>query len=106
MLGVDVVATGNDGKQGVDMFRLTGPDIVFLDLSMPVYDGYYALEKIRFLDDRAFVVILTASDYDQVAERTRHCKPNSIIIKPCNTNKIRKIIETKRSEMRASVPLR
>jgi two-component system chemotaxis response regulator CheY len=44
---VNVVAFGYDGKAAVDIYKKYRPDIVFLDMLMPQYDGIYALREIR-----------------------------------------------------------
>ncbi len=36
-----------DGKQALELFELVKPDLVLLDIMMPVYDGYYVCEQIR-----------------------------------------------------------
>lgn len=36
-----------DGKQALELFELIKPDLVLLDIMMPVYDGYYVCEQIR-----------------------------------------------------------
>ena len=45
----DVVVVGKafDGNQATKIFRDMTPDIVFSDVMMPEYDGFYALENIK-----------------------------------------------------------
>jgi two-component system, chemotaxis family, chemotaxis protein CheY len=49
-----------DGLSGLNAFIEHGPDITFLDLTMPVMDGVEALEKIRQHDPVAPVIVATA----------------------------------------------
>ncbi len=53
-----------DSTQAVDELIKTNPDILLLDLDMPVIDGFQVLEKVRKLDDYQYlpVIILTASE--------------------------------------------
>jgi len=46
---IHVVGKGYNGKEAVFLFQKLKPDVVFLDVSMPVYDGLYALEKLERL---------------------------------------------------------
>ena len=48
-----------DGGEGVAMFRAYGPDIVLLDIMLPVLDGWGVLREIR-KDSRTPVIMLTA----------------------------------------------
>lgn len=49
-----------DGRIGVDLFRQIRPDLTFLDLTMPVMNGFEALQEMMKLDSQAMVVIATA----------------------------------------------
>jgi DNA-binding response OmpR family regulator len=49
----------NDGGKGVDMFRSFHPDLVLLDIMLPVMDGWSVLRKIRE-NDKTPVIMLTA----------------------------------------------
>lgn len=101
MLGVRVLGVGYDGRQGFEVFQSTKPDMVFLDLAMPEYDGLYALQKIRKADRRAFVVIVTASSYEDAMLQTGHLWPNAIINKPADAKRIRQVIESRLAEIGA-----
>jgi DNA-binding NtrC family response regulator len=59
VIGVDVLATGNDGKDAVELYRKHHPDLVLTDLQMPRYDGYYAVENIKDVDSKAKFIIIT-----------------------------------------------
>ena len=47
--GMEVVGEAGDGRAGVDVVRAERPDVVLLDLAMPVMDGMEALPLIREL---------------------------------------------------------
>lgn len=54
-----VVGEAGDGAAGVEFARQTQPDVVLLDLSMPVMDGLTALPLILAAAPRAHVVVFT-----------------------------------------------
>ena len=58
--GVEVVAEAGDGAEAVALAALHQPDLVVLDLAMPVLDGASALPRIRQVAPAARVVVLTA----------------------------------------------
>ena len=67
-----VVAEAGDGEQGVAAVRETQPDLVLLDIAMPVMDGMQALPLIREACPSAIVVMLSAfGDASGLPERAR-----------------------------------
>jgi DNA-binding NarL/FixJ family response regulator len=55
----EVVAEAQDGEQGLEMASVVAPDVVLLDIAMPVMDGLQALPQIRGLCPDAAVVMLS-----------------------------------------------
>jgi len=55
---INVVGKGYNGEEAVFLFQKLKPDVVFLDVSMPVSDGLYALEKIREINPNAVVFLI------------------------------------------------
>lgn len=57
--GWRVVASARNGEEGVEQARAAQPDLVLLDISMPVMDGLEALPQVRDAAPKAIVVMLT-----------------------------------------------
>ncbi len=55
------VATAANGEQAVQMIQGSRPDIVFLDINMPVMDGLECLRQLREFDKNLPVVMVTAA---------------------------------------------
>ncbi|MBZ9813578.1 response regulator [Mesorhizobium sp. CA7] len=64
-----VVAEAATGRDAVDFWRQQHPDVVLLDLRMPVLDGVAAMGEIRQQDPFARVVVLTTFDTDHEISR-------------------------------------
>lgn len=64
-----VVAEAGDGAQAVDLAARHKPDIVLLDVSMPVMDGIEALPRIVAAAPQAKVVILSGFEAERLADR-------------------------------------
>ncbi|MBS3925598.1 MAG: response regulator [Nitrosarchaeum sp.] len=59
IIEMNVLATANDGRHAVTMYKIHQPDIVFTDLNMPRYDGLYAIEKIKDINADAKIIVVT-----------------------------------------------
>jgi DNA-binding NarL/FixJ family response regulator len=59
-----IVGEASDGNQAVDMFGKHKPDLVLMDLRMPIKDGIEATIEIRGQDPNARVLMLTTFDGD------------------------------------------
>ncbi len=60
--GYEIVGQVGDGQAAVEMVLETRPDIVLLDLAMPVLDGHEALKQIQAAAPEVKIVVLTVSD--------------------------------------------
>ncbi len=56
------VSVAADGGEGVEKFQQGEPDLVILDIHLPVMDGIDVLKRIREIDDKAYVIMITAFD--------------------------------------------
>ena len=66
-LGLEVVGLARNGEEAVQLVRETAPDIVLLDLQMPVMDGIAAAREMRALQPDIKIAILTGStDQDSI----------------------------------------
>jgi len=80
-LGYDVVGQASDGEQAVALVHEHRPDVVIMDVKMPVLDGISAAEQIG-KERIAPVIMLTAFSQKELVERARDAGVMAYIVKP------------------------
>jgi response regulator NasT len=79
--GYDVVGEAADGQQAIDLATSTNPDLIILDVKMPVLDGITAAERIT--EARvAPVVMLTAFSQRELVARAAAAGAMAYLVKP------------------------
>jgi response regulator NasT len=90
--GYDVVGEAADGAAAVEQAELLKPDLVVMDVKMPVLDGISAAKKI--VETRiAPVLILTAFSQRDLVERARAAGAMAYLVKPFNKSDLVPAIE-------------
>jgi len=79
--GYDVVGEAADGRRAVELTREHEPDLVLMDVKMPVLDGISAAEEIA-AERIAPVVLLTAFSQKELVERAREAGAMAYVVKP------------------------
>ncbi|NHI18310.1 response regulator [Phycicoccus endophyticus] len=90
--GYDVVGQAGDGEQAVEMTRALEPDIVIMDVKMPVMDGLTAAETIG-AERICPVVMLTAFSQTELVERARDAGVMAYVVKPFTANDVTPALE-------------
>jgi two-component system LytT family response regulator len=93
---VEVVGESGDGGEAVDTIRRTRPDLVFLDVQMPVMDGFGVLQTLA-TDVPPAVVFCTA--YDQYALQAFDVHALDYLLKPFNGRRFKKAMDRARLEL-------
>jgi len=68
---VEVVAQAADGAEAVKLALELEPDVILMDISMPVMDGFQATRQIRKQQPEASILVLTGSDSRTDVDRAR-----------------------------------
>jgi two-component system chemotaxis response regulator CheY len=90
--GYETVVASN-GAQAVTTYPSARPDAVIMDITMPEMNGMDALVKIRMLDPRARVIMLTALDQNLIAARAVHMGAKDFLVKPVLPGKLLMVLK-------------
>lgn len=90
--GYSVVGEAGDGQTAIELAREHRPDLVILDVKMPVLDGISAAEKIAG-ESIAPVLMLTAFSQRELVERARDAGAMAYLVKPFSKSDVVPAIE-------------
>lgn len=76
------------GKEAIEKMEAFKPDIVFMDIHMPVIDGIEAIKEIRKRHKETIFIILTAYDYFTYAQEALNLNVLDYLLKPINKTKV------------------
>ena len=88
------VTAARDGQDAINQYKETKPDIVLMDIKMPVMNGFDAFFKIKEFDENANVVLTSSYAIDN--EEYQHAKKLGLVdmlSKPFTLEKIIKMID-------------
>jgi two-component system, chemotaxis family, chemotaxis protein CheY len=86
--GWKVVGEAGDGSAAVSLYQQLRPDLVTMDLVMPLMGGLEALREIRALDPEAKVVVVTALDQKQALMESIRDGAIDFIVKPFERERV------------------
>lgn len=78
---IEIVGEAANGLEAVAQVAILQPDVVLMDLEMPLMNGYEAAGKIKLQFPTCRVIVLTVNDYAEAIERAYQCGADAFIIK-------------------------
>ena len=79
---VEVAGKAYDGKEAVELYEKIKPDIILMDVMMPVYDGIYAIERIRKINPNSKIIMITADLSVRTKQKLSELNVSGVIFKP------------------------
>lgn len=98
--GIEVVGEAEDGRAGVELCRLLEPDLVLMDIHMPVLGGVEATRAIKRRRPWLRVLLLSGSTSDGVADACRESGADGFL--PKGEAGPRLVAEVRRTNARAA----
>lgn len=87
------VRTAQNGLEAIDAVRSAPPDLVFMDVRMPLMGGLEALGKIKMLSPKTQVVIMTAYISDETVVHALQKGAHCCIAKPFDVDEIKQFVD-------------
>ena len=85
---IELIDEAGDGETGSQKINMLKPDLIFLDIEMPVYNGF---EMLKYLEHFPLIIFTTA--YDQFALQAFEENSIDYLLKPIEKNRLQKAVE-------------
>jgi two-component system chemotaxis response regulator CheY len=92
-LGVKQIIEAADGQQAIDKYAENKPDVVFMDIVMPVVTGIDALIKIKETDPAARVIMASSIGTQQYLKSAIKAGAADFLQKPITNDQVKQILE-------------
>jgi two-component system chemotaxis response regulator CheY len=90
--GHTIVGEATNGQEGFDMYKELAPELVTLDVTMPVMNGIDCLKLIKADDSEAKVVMITAAGQKSMVMEAISSGADEFVSKPFDADKLKSII--------------
>ena len=95
-IGINQITEANNGLEAVESFKIESPDIIFMDVQMPILDGLEATEMIRKIEsdksEETLIIALTANAMEGDKEKCIKAGMNDYLSKPFLKDQILNIL--------------
>lgn len=92
-LGIEIVATCNDGEEAFQRIQELQPDIVITDIKMPVYDGIQLIEKTKESGTDTHFIVLSGFKYFEYARNAIQLGVVDYLLKPLDEEQLNKTLK-------------
>lgn len=79
--GIEIVGEATDGLQAILLAQSTHPDVILMDLEMPVMDGYTAARRIKSILPACRVIALTVHYYPEARLKALQSGADALVVK-------------------------
>ena len=86
--GYEVVAEAENGLKAVEKFKELHPDLVIMDITMPVMNGIQATKGIKEADANALIIMCSAMGQQSMVIESIQAGARDFIVKPFNTDRV------------------
>lgn len=84
-----ILIEGCNGEEAVALYKEHTPDIVFLDITMPIIDGIETLKIIRNINPEAIIIMVSADRQKSTQTMVLELGAKAVLAKPVDANEFR-----------------
>lgn len=95
---LQVVGAASNGREAVDLFRRTRPDVVTMDLTMPEMDGVECVQKLVAINSKVLILVVSALADKATAVDAIERGANGFLCKPFTDRQLNDALEELLSE--------
>ena len=89
---IKVIDLAANGKEAVKMAEIHKPDLILMDIRMPLMDGYEATTQIRLTDEEIPILAMTAVSFDHIKDKCLGIGMNDYVTKPVKESALLSLI--------------
>lgn len=86
--GYEIAGEAANGRESVELYKTTRPDLVTMDITMPEMDGISAVREIRSFDPNAKIIMCTAMGQKNMVMEAVSAGARDFIVKPFQPEKV------------------
>ncbi|MGD1823663.1 MAG: response regulator transcription factor [Pleomorphochaeta sp.] len=90
---IEIVATASNGNEAINLAKKHNPDIILMDIRMPVMDGITALKKIKETNKNIHIIMLTTFDDDEYIIKSLKIGADGYLLKDIPTEDLVRAIK-------------
>ncbi len=91
--GYTIVGEAENGKQAVDLYVETNPDLVTMDITMPEMNGLEAVKAIRAKDSNANIIMCSAMGQQAMVMEAIQAGAKDFVVKPFQQDRLLQAVE-------------
>lgn len=87
------VFEATNGKEAVELYKTHEPDLCFMDLTMPIMNGFEATQEICDFDEDANIVVVSADIQEHAVEKAKEAGAMGFIKKPVDADTLKNMLQ-------------
>ncbi|HEY9765987.1 MAG TPA: response regulator [Chroococcales cyanobacterium] len=91
--GWQLAGEATNGKEAIDLFSMTSPDLVIMDIGLPIVNGLEALKVIKHFESASRVIMLTSDNRQESINAAIQAGAEDYISKPFESERVVKAIK-------------
>jgi AraC-like DNA-binding protein/DNA-binding NarL/FixJ family response regulator len=91
--GFVVAGTATDGREALELFQKECPDLMLIDIKMPIMDGLECIRRIRAISSSVKLVLVTAFSEFEFAQQAIASKVSGYLLKPVKRASLFELVE-------------